>query len=309
MFFGVYKAELYKIIKSYRFKIVLLVILACSTYNIVNAYKKFPQYNCIYEQNKKDYINKIDEYEKDLHELNNEIDIYISKSILDFYKNHFAVEPKQDFSQGMAEAIFNDTYWLPLLLLFCADIVCFEKTRNITKVQFATGTSRVKLYYSKYMAMLSAMLIVFSVNLIFSFIFSGYLMGFSDLSSSIRSVLCYSMATVERSVIDTFIIKSVLTILILASAAVLFLVVSTLVQDVVTSYIISVLLVTNSWSFYNAFGNGTGIFRYFFISFYSGIDLYFYGQSIYSIKVGVISMVVQSILLYFFGYHFYKRIE
>lgn len=326
MILRVYRAELYKIITSHRFKIALVGILIFSIYNIVAEYGKFSNYDYIYECNKKDNINRIDTYKKSLDELekgsisnlsyyfngsqeviNNEKKIY--KKGIEFYSSHKILPLKKDFSQGLDKSIFDDMYWLPILLLFCCDIVCNERFKNITQIQFSSCTSRLELYHSKYMAILTAMVLIFILNLIFSYLFSGYLMGFSDLSGSMRSISGYSTATIERSIKELLVLKIVFALIICASAAVIFIFISTVTRDAITSYIISALLVCNSAPFYFTIENGIGFSKYFFISFYYANQNYIMGDVTYNIKFGVISMLVQNIFLYLLGLYIYKKIE
>lgn len=326
MILRVYRAELYKIITSHRFKIALVGILIFSIYNIALEYRKFSNYEYIYECNKKEIINKIDTYKKFLEELNSKplsnLSHYFNESQaiinhdkciyetgVEFYSNHKLPPLKKDFSQGLAKSIFDDVYWLPMLLLFCCDIVCNERFKNITQIQFSSRTSRSELYHSKYMAILTAMILIFTLNLIFSYFFSGCLMGFSDLSGSMSSIYGYSTATIERSIKELLVLKIIFGIITCASAAVIFIFISTVTRDVITSYIISTLLVYNSGTFYFMIENGIGFSKYFFISFYYANQTYIMGDVTYSIKFGLISMLVQNIFLYLLGLYIYKKIE
>ncbi len=324
MFLSVYKAELYKIITSYRFKIALVGILMLSTYNVLSEYKKFPSYNSIYEVNKKAYSTKIDDYKKNLEGLNNGVhsafydnatpnelktEKYIDEFYLQFYQSHKIPLPKKDFSCGLYKCIFDYYYWLPIMFLFCCDIVCIERRKNIIEMQFSSYTSRQTLYHSKYMAILTAMGLIFLSNLLFSFIFSGCLMGFSDLSGSMRSILEYGSAVVERSIKELLLLKIAFAFIICASAAVVFIFISTAARDVVTSYIIGVLMVINAANFYLTIENGIGLSKYFFISFYYVSEGYIRGEPTYNIKIGLATFLVQNVVLYLLGLHIYKGIE
>ncbi len=324
MFLSVYKAELYKIVTSYRFKLVLIAILILSAYNILSEYRKFPNYNSIYEANKKSYSTKIDGYRKNLEELNNGVhsafydnatpdelktEKYIDKFYLQFYENHKIPSPKKDFSCSLYKCIFDYYYWLPIMFLFCCDIVCIERKRNIIEMQFSSYVSRRTLYNSKYMAILTAIGLIFLSNLLFSFIFSGCLMGFSDLSGSMRSILEYGDAVVERSIKELLLLKIAFAFMICASAAVMFIFISTVARDVVTSYIIGTLMVINAAPFYFTIENGIGLSKYFFISFYYVSEGYIRGEPTYNIKIGLATFLVQNIILYLLGVHIYKGIE
>lgn len=326
MILRVYRAELYKIITSHRFKIALVGILIFSIYNIVGEYRKFSNYEYIYECNKKENINRINTYKKYLEELNSgplsNLSYYFNESQevinhdkctyekgVEFYSNHKLLTLKKDFSQGLDKSIFDDMYWLPILLLFCCDIICGERFKNITQIQFSSCTSRSELYHSKYMAILTAMVLIFTLNLIFSYFFSGYLMGFSDLYGSMRSISDYSIATIERSIKELLVLKIVFGIITCASAAVIFIFISTVIRAVITSYIISGLLVSSAGTFYFLIENGVGFSKYFLISFYYANQTYIMGDATYSIKLGLISMLVQSVFLYLLGLYIYKKME
>ncbi|AKN31144.1 membrane protein [Clostridium carboxidivorans P7] len=325
MFLSVYKAELYKIITSYRFKLVLIAILILSSYNILSEYKKFPNYNFIYEANKKAYSAKIDECKKNLEQLNSgvyysefynrgtpselKMEKYINEFNLQFYKNHKIPSPKKDFSCVLYKCIFDYYYWLPIMLLFCCDIVCIERKRNIIEMQFSSYVGKHTLYHSKYMAVFTAMGLIFLSNLLFSFIFSGCLMGFSDLSGSMRSILEYGDAVVERSIKELLLLKIAFGVIICASAAVMFIFISTVARDVVTSYIIGALMVINAAPFYFTIENGIGFSKYFFISFYYVSESYIRGEPTYNIKIGLATFLVQNVILYLLGFHIYKSIE
>lgn len=326
MILRVYRAELYKIIASHRFKIALVAILIFSICNIVIEYRKFPNYGHIYENNKKENTNRINTYKKYLEELNSEtissLSCYFNQSEdvinhdkriyekeIEFFSNHETLQLRKDFSQGLVNSIFDDVYWLPILLLFCCDIVCSEKSKNIMQMQFSSRISRYQLYHSKYMAILTAMILIFILNLIFSYFFSGCLMGFSDLSGSMRSISGYSTAIIERSVKELLALKVIFGIIICASAAVIFIFISTVSRDFITSYIISFLLVASAGTFYFMIKNGVGFSKYFFISFYYANETYITGDVTYNIKFGLISMLVQNIFLYLLGLYIYKKIE
>ncbi len=326
MILRVYRAELYKIITSHRFKIALVGILIFSIYNIAYEYRKFSNYEYIYECNKKENINMVSTYKKSLEELNSgtisNLSYYFNESQevinhdkciyekgIEFYRNHKLLPLKKDFSQGLDKSIFEYMYWLPILLLFCCDIVCSERFKNIIQIQFSSYTSRSELYHSKYMAILTAMILIFTLNLIFSYFFSGYLMGFSDLSGSMRSISGYSAATIERSIKELLLLKIIFGIITCASAGVIFIFISTVARDLITSYIISGLLVWDAGTFYFIIENGIGFSKYFFISFYYANETYIRGDATYSIKFGLISMLVQSIFLYLLGLYIYRKME
>lgn len=261
MVFRVYKAELQKIITSYRFRIAILAVLVFSTYNILTSYTKFPR------------MLPLEGY----------------------------------FSRSLDNSVFDYYVWLPIPILFCSDIICGDKSKNIMYMQFATKTDKSIIYYSKYLAITTSMILVFILDLLFSCAFSVYLVGFKGSPKSMHCILDYSVVIIDMSLKQLILLKIFFGIITCFSAAVIFIFVSTLVVDFVTSYIISALLIINANSFYCAVDNGIGFSKYFIISFYCAnhID----GPTDYDIKIGVISMIVQTVILYFWGLYIYKKIE
>ncbi|WP_053954993.1 ABC transporter permease [Inediibacterium massiliense] len=213
-----FQAEFYKIIKSLGFKIAFLGILFLSLFHIVYEYSYFSQYEFFYEGYKKEYVKEIEaskefltdptshHYLKDhIKELKREIEN--RKHYLEFYTTHKVSPLKKDFSQGLSKSIFNYEEFLFLILLFCCNSVCYEKSKNITAFQFSSKASRGELYFSKFLGLSLAVTIIFVVNILFSYILSGFLMGFSDLSGQIQSLRGYSFAPIERSIKEFLILK------------------------------------------------------------------------------------------------------
>lgn len=314
--FILFKAEFYKVIKSFAFKIALLGVLFFSLFHIVNEYSYFSEYDSFYDRYKNEYAKEIKDIKDFLqnpvidsyfqqHPENFEVETRNRKHYLEFYMSHEMPQLKKDFSQGLSKSIFNYEEFLLLIILFCCNIVCYEKTKNITPLQFASRVSRSELYFSKFLALSVAVTIIFVLNLIISYILSGLLMGFSDLSEPVQALREYRFAPIERSIKEFLILKIIFGWLTCISLVVVFLFISTIAKDVLTSYMISVVMIFMD----NVFYLGGKHIKHFIIGTYYAYKEYIYGLIVYDIKIVVLNMMVQTICVYLIGLYIYKKIE
>lgn len=316
MFWRVYKEELFKIFRSYGFKIAFISILILSTFNIINEYVQFKDYDILSAGMKNEYSKLLESYQKELKSIESnksyfknskqrEIEENIVKYHIDYYSKNIPPVLHKDFSQGITRCIFRYQIFLSLILLFCSGSVCYEKNNNIIFLQFSTEVEKRVLYNSKYLSMFTAALIIFIFNITYSFLLSVFIMGINDLSAPIQTIHGCSKYCIQRTIFELIIIRVAFAILSMAIAIVVFQFISTISKNVFTSYILSASIVVSSRIFYinNWFDNYTLFSSYEIFSAYETSIIFI------DIKKFLVIAIVQTVLLYILGLYFYKKIE
>ncbi|GAA0740691.1 hypothetical protein [Clostridium oceanicum] len=320
----VFNFEFYKIVKSNRFKIVILLFIVVSTINICSERISFKDYGKLNKVYYKSYYNNIKDIKNELIEI--EKDTYIktkyyqtyeqdkafNKYHLEFYKNHKPVKLKKDFSQGLARTIYMHDY-LYIILLICCDVIGQDKKKNITSIQCATKTSRSKMYFCKFISLVSAVTIVYIINFVWTFLLSGLLLGFSSLTSPIQTIRGLDFSILNINARQYVILRTIIGWVALVFGCLIYMFISTIFENPLICYVIGVLTVTFDNVFYYMFNPSVlSIYiKYFVISVYFFLR---YNQfckgfyiNLYNLKGLFLALTIQFIFIYWLGFKIYKK--
>lgn len=319
MFLQVFKFELKKITHSNKFKFAVIAMIFISLFFSVQAKLEFAKYDNINIKNKLDYKKKILKLENFLenpyaasdafykkHPEALKSDIITMREDLNFYKSHQLPELKKNFIQGFIKNFNTFQIYIILIGIFCSDIISDEKAKNTLSFQFTCKTKRSNLYNAKYLALISSIGILIIANIVFSLITNGIILGFSDINGTIQQVRGFEMATVNMSILSLITGKILFLFLCCASFACIFILVSSLFKNFLVPFILCIFIVGFSNVFLYEFE-----WTYFLLSTYETFKLIFYfgDSNSHNLAFSIISMFVQSAILYILGFFVYNRMQ
>lgn len=317
MFFRIVNYELKKILFSRKFKFAILALILLSLFYSVQEKLEFPKYEELNVQAKIQYENRIEninDFLQNPSEAYNgyykrypdqlESDIKLQRKKLEYYTSHTLPNYKKNFIQGFVKNFNNLQIYIIIIGLFCSSIISDESAKNTLSFQFTSKTKRGTLYNAKYSALIISIAVLIIINVFFSFITNGLILGFSDINGSIQQIRGYEVSIVNMSILEFLLKIIVLLFISCASFACIYILMSSLFKNFLVPYILCILIITSSNVFLFEFD-----WKYFLLSIYEMFNWAFNPNFNLPVNLTLISMLLQSILLYIIGHFRYKRME
>lgn len=271
----------------------------------MKEYSLFKSYNDIYEINKVKYSDMVIDLENDLSE-----DIYlddrsieITKKSFDFYISHPIARLRKDYSQGLNVSIFNINVFVLAILLFCGASICEDRRKKLIDIQFSTKAHKWTQFNIKLLVMITGGVLIFIINLAFSWLLSLLVMGGGELTGQMNSIRAFNLSPITRNIRMLFSLKIILGIITILFSVIFFTFISTLSQNIIMVYTIGCISILTS----NIFYYGILPLKYSALSFFYGVDSFLYGSYLYNIQIALITLMLQIIIIYWISYRVYSR--